>query len=192
MPAIKKTSKKAAKKAIKNTIKNAYPELPELEFAKTSVAMTDVVTYMSSTAVKTEIKRAGYVMFRNESGNGKKGVNNNYVGLQADGGRLPDKWTPFIAGTCVLAENKTGKLRRFVCLKDWKTSVDILFDRVGSRGLFVGGFAHPHANMQVNSDDDWPLAYYREWVKGDGTAKIPPGDKNSLLSLYKDAVKKFS
>jgi hypothetical protein len=172
-------------------VHNAYPELPELDLKRTSVAMTDVVTYMSSTAAKTTIKRAGYVMFRNESGNGKKGVNNNYVGLQADGARLPDKWTPFIGGTCVHKENKTGKLRRFVCFKDWKTSVNILFDRVSSRGLFVGGLAHPHANMQIESDDDWPVAYYREWVKGDGAANIPPGDKKSLLSMYKDAVKKF-
>jgi hypothetical protein len=113
------------------TVHNAYPELPELPFTRTSVAMTDVVTYMSNTAVTTPIKRAAYVIFRNESGNGKKGVNNNYIGMQADGARLPDKWTPFIAGTCVHAENQTGKPRRFVCLKDWRTSVDILFDRVG-------------------------------------------------------------
>ena len=172
-------------------VKNAYPELPVLTFARTSVAMTDVIAYMSSTAVKTPIKRAGYVMFRNESGNGKSGVNNNYIGLQADGARLPDKWTPFIAGTCVHKENKTGKLRRFVCLKDFRTSVDILFDRVGSRGLFVGGFAHPHANMQVDDDDDWPLAYWREWVKGTGSAKIPAADKKALLSQYKDAVHHF-
>ncbi len=172
-------------------VKNAYPELPVIPYARTSVAMKDVITYMASTAVTTPIKRAGYVMFRNESGNGKSGVNNNYVGLQADGGRLPDKWTPFIAGTCVRRENKTNKWRRFICLKDWKTSIDILFDRVGSRGLFVGGFAHPHANMHINSDDDWPLAYWREWVTGDGAATIPIADKTSLLSQYKAAVHNF-
>jgi hypothetical protein len=105
---------------------------------------------------------------------------------------LPDKWTPFIAGTCVHAENQTGKQRRFVCLKSFETSVDILFDRVGARGLFVGGFAHPHANAQINTDDDWPLAYWQEWVKGDGAATIPAGDKNSLLSEYRDVVQKFS
>lgn len=173
-------------------IHNAYPELPELPFTRTSVAMTDVITYMASTAVTTPIKRAGYVIFRNESGNGHSGVNNNYIGLQADGNRVPDKWTPFIAGTCVHAENQTGKLRRFVCLKNFKTSVDILFDRVGSRGLFVGGFAHPHANRQINADGDWPLAYWQEWVKGNGSATIPTADKNALLSEYSDAVHHFA
>jgi len=172
-------------------IHNAYPELPELPFARTSVAMTDVINFMSTTAVATPIKRAAYVIFRNESGNGKKGVNNNYIGLQADGNRLPDKWTPFIAGTCVHKENKTGKLRRFVCLKKFTTSIDILSDRIDARGLFVGGFAHPHANMQIDTDDEWPLAYWREWVKGESTAKIPDADKNSLLSIYNDAVHKF-
>ena len=173
-------------------VHNAYPELPELAFARTSVAMTDVISYMSSTAVTTPIKRAGYVIFRNESGNGQKGVNNTYIGLQADGSRIADKWTPFIAGTCVHAENQTGKQRRFVCLKDWKTSVDILFDKIGSRGLFVGGFAHPFAKMQVNTDNDWPLAYWREWVKGDSAAQIPAADKNGLLSQYAKAVQLFT
>jgi hypothetical protein len=38
----------------------------------------------------TNVKRASYVMFRNESGNGAKGINNNYCGAQADSGR----WQP--------------------------------------------------------------------------------------------------
>jgi len=88
-------------------VHNAYPELPVLEFTRTSVAMADVIKHISEAAVETPIKRASYVIFRNESGNGKKGVNNNFIGLQADGNRVVDKWTPFIAGTCVHAENMT-------------------------------------------------------------------------------------
>lgn len=173
------------------TVHNAYPELPVLDFLRTSVAMTDVVHYIAGTQTAVPVKRAAYVIFRNESGNGQKGINNNYIGLQADGNRLADKWTPAIAGTCVHAENMTGRLRRFVCLRNWTTCIDILADKVSTRGLYVGGYAHPYANMQVNSDNDWPLAYWREWVQGDGHAQIPAAEKNSLLSEYRDAVHAF-
>jgi len=67
-----------------------------------------------------------------------------------------------------------------------------LFDKVGSRGLFVGGFAHPFAKMQVESDDDWALAYWREWVQGDANAQIPSGEKNGLLSEYAQGVQLFA
>jgi hypothetical protein len=65
----------------------------------------DVVGYISRTTVTIPIKRAAYVIFRNESAAGQKGINNNYIGLQADGGRQADKWTLLFAGTCVHAEN---------------------------------------------------------------------------------------
>lgn len=173
------------------TVHNAYPELPELPFARTSVAMPVVVNYISSTASTTPVKRAAYVIFRNESGGGHKGINNNYIGLQADGNRIADRWTPFIAGTCVRSENMTGHMRRFICFSDWTTCADILCDKVQSRGLYVGGYAHPYANMQVVADSDWPLAYWREWVLGDSHAQIPVAEKNGLLAQYRDAVQSF-
>jgi hypothetical protein len=172
-------------------VKNAYPELPVLPFARTTVAMSDVLKHLKSSSAANAVKRSSYVIFRNESGAGKKGVNNNYVGLQADGGRQPDKWTPYFAGTCVHAENMTGRLRRFICFKDWTGCADFLVEKVHTRGLYVGGFAHPYAEMAVNSAEDWPLAYWREWVKGDRAAQILKADYDSLLKLYEDAVARF-
>jgi hypothetical protein len=173
------------------SVRNAYPELPEFPFARTTVGMPDITRYISGTANPIEVKRASYVIFRNESGAGQKGINNNYIGLQADGGRQSDKWTPLIAGTCVLAENATGKLRRFVCFNNWTTCVDILTEKIASRGLYVGGYAHPYANMQIHSDADWPLAYWREWVQGDRTAHIPDAERHGLLAQYGAAVREF-
>ena len=172
-------------------VRNAYPELPVLPFARTNVAMAAVVDYLSATAAAVPVKRAAYVIFRNESAAGRKGINNNYIGLQADGGRQADKWTPSFAGTCVHAENMTGKLRRFICFKDWQACIDILCEKIGLRGLYVGGYAHPYANTQIKTDDDWPLAYWREWVEGDGAAQIPAADKNGLLAQYQVAVSAF-
>jgi hypothetical protein len=172
-------------------VHNAYPELPELAFARTTVAMPDVVNYIFKTTIGIPVKRAAYVIFRNESAAGRSGINNNYIGLQADGDRQAEKWTRLFAGTCVHAESMTGKLRRFICFKDWRTCLDILSEKVGSRGLYVGGYAHPYANMQITTDDDWPLAYWREWVEGEGTAQIPDADKNDLLEQYAVAVREF-
>lgn len=85
----------------------------------------------------------------------------------------------------------THKLRRFVCLKDWRTCIDILTEKISLRGLYVGGYAHPYANMQINTEQDWPLAYWREWVQGDIHAQIPDVEKQSLLAQYHAAVSKF-
>jgi hypothetical protein len=172
-------------------VHNAYPELPELSFARTTLAVMDVVRYMLATKASVDVKRAAYVIFRNESAAGQKGINNNYIGLQADGARQDEKWTPLFAGTCVHRENMTGKWRRFICFNDWTGCVDILSDKVAKRGLFVGGYAHPYAKMQINTSDDWPLAYWREWVQGDGAAQIPQPEKDNLLRQYQDAVRQF-
>jgi hypothetical protein len=66
-----------------------------------------------------------------------------------------------------------------------------LIEKVTLRGLYVGGYAHPYANMNINTDSDWPLAYWREWVKGESNATIPPAERNGLLAQYADAVRKF-
>lgn len=173
------------------TVPNAYPELPELPFVRTVIAVTDVIGYISSTAVITPVKCAAYVIFRNESGGGLHGINNNYAGFQADGDRRAPKWTPFFSGTCVTPESGTGNLRRFLCFKDWRGCIGLLSETVNLRGLYVGGYAHPYANMQINTVDDWPLGYWREWVNGDSTSQVSPADKSNLLAEYADAVSKF-
>ncbi|GLH79182.1 hypothetical protein SSBR45G_40910 [Bradyrhizobium sp. SSBR45G] len=172
-------------------VHNAYPELPELPFARTTVAMDEVVRYIGRAAVDLQVKRAAWVIFNNESGSGRKGINNNYTGLQADGGRQLPEWTQFFAGTCVHAENMTGKLRRFICFKSWTSCVDLVCEKVRARGLHVGGYAHPYAKMLVSTADEWPLAYRREWVTGDSHASISAAEKASLLSQYATAVHHF-
>lgn len=172
-------------------VHNAYPELPDLAYAKTTISVADAEAHINALGSTTEIKRATSVIFCNESGNGQKGINNNYIGLQADGGRLDAKWTPLFAGTCVLAENQTGKLRRFICFKEPAGSFAILADRVEHRGLYVGGTAHPYSNVKIVTPDDWPDAYYKEWVKGDAHAVIPAANKTNLLQLYAQAAAAF-
>lgn len=147
-------------------MKNAYPEKPVLNYIKTSVEMGDVVNYLKALPVPVEVKRSAYIMFRNESANGKSGVNNNYAGVQADSGRWPQKWDDRVDGVVVKNENGTGKTRYFVAFKLWTDSVDFLVERVEDRGLYIGGYARLVAKMQIDNLRNLTVAYHRDWVTG--------------------------
>src|ERR1700749_4744340 len=111
-------------------MKNFYSEKPELKYQKTIVEMGLVVGYLQSLHIPIEIKIATYIVFRNESGNGSKGLNNNYIGAQADSARWPEKWDAHIAGVVVKAENGTGKTHAFLAFNSFKDSIDFLIDRI--------------------------------------------------------------
>jgi hypothetical protein len=167
---------------------NAYPELPQLPFQRTSVVMADVVASLNRQAVDVAIRRAGYVMFRNESGNGAKGINNNYIGAQADGQRWPAFLTPSFAGTVTLAENGTNIQRIFLAFNDLDGCIAFLMNRVSSRGLFIGGTTHLVLTMPVTSPNDLAVAYHREWVTGSATSDPSADELASFLSMYGQAT----
>ncbi|AYD48205.1 hypothetical protein [Arachidicoccus soli] len=167
------------------TVENSYPELPVLPFERTSVSMDDVIAYLQSLTVDLSIKIAAYVMFRQESANGQSGVNNNYLGIQADSGRWADYLNSHLTGTVVKDENMTGQSRRFLAFDSFEGSIDFLIDRIKHRGLFVGGTTSFIIRMQINSPAAWAIAYWRTWVEGDANAQIPDDDRNGLLSMYK-------
>jgi hypothetical protein len=172
-------------------IKNAYPELPEVPYEKTEVDPNLVIDYINDLPINKEAKRASYIVFAIESAHGRKGVNNNYAGIQADGNRLLTEWADRLVGTCVTPENMTGKQRRFVVFGSWKDSVDYLIDRVQKRGLFIGGIARPYSNLKVIDSDTLARAYWKEWVEGDNT-EPPISEKNDFVSMYKKACVFFA
>jgi hypothetical protein len=171
---------------------NAYPEKPDVAYQKTTVAMTDVTAYLQSADLPAEVKRTTYVIFRNESANGSSGINNNYVGAQADSGRWPPEFDQKIVGTVTMPENQTGTQRIFVAFGSWTDSVDFLADRVQSRGLFVGGTTHRVLTMQINNATDLATAYNREWVTGSATSQPSPAAVASFLSMYGQAQQLFA
>lgn len=173
------------------SVENSYPELPELSPRKTTVAMSDVIAYLQLLSVPKAIKIAAYVMFRNESGNGTSGINNNYLGIQGDSGRWPDYLSAHVVGTVIENENMTGKSRRFLAFDNFKASIDFLIDRIKSRGLFVGGTTNFIIRMQINSSDAWAIAYWRSWVTGNAKAQMPDTERNGLLSMYKQGDSLF-
>ena len=99
--------------------KNYYTEFPEIEYKKTSIDMPTVVVYAKSLVGKydKEVVRAAYCSFRNESGNGKNGVNENYIGLQADNAKWEGLDLTNVIGTSVKKDN-FGDVRRFLCFNE--------------------------------------------------------------------------
>lgn len=170
------------------SVHNAYPELPELAFEVTSIAMTKVNDYIATIPYIAEVKRTVQIIFRNESGNGKKGINNNYIGQQADGGRLPSQWIPFVVGTVLKAENATGKLRRFVAFKEWQTSVALLAERAFKRGIYIGeNVDSTYYKGTVKTVSDLAQAYYDEWVTGEVNAVPSAKFVKDFTSMYEQA-----
>lgn len=169
-------------------MENAYPELPVLPFQRTSVAMADVVAALQASAALLEAKRAGYVMFRNKSGNGSKGINNNYIGAQADSGRWPDSFTDSFAGTVTVKENGSNRLRIFLAFKTLAGNIDFLMNRVLTRGLYVGGHTHLVLTMSVDDEEALARAYHKEWVTGSANSEPSADETTSFLSMYHQAV----
>lgn len=172
-------------------LNNSYPEKPILPYKKTTVSMTVVNPYIASLHVPAEVKRAAYVLFRNESANGSKGVNNNYCGIQADSGRWQKELDALIVGTVKLKENQTGRERLFVAFKDFTGSIAFLINRVQARGLYVGGTTHKILTMHIQSAHDLAVAYQCEWVKGEAHAKPTAQELSNFLSMYNQAKALF-
>jgi hypothetical protein len=167
--------------------KNAYPDKAVVKYQKTTVNMNEVITYINSLSIPVEVKRATYVMFRNESANGTKGINNNYCGFQADSHRWDKQFDNLITGTVELHENTTNNLRRFLALKDFKACIDMLSFKVQDRGIYVGGNTHLITKMEVKTPADFVRAYKVEWVTGDANAHPSNQEMANLLSMYKQA-----
>lgn len=176
-------------------LKNFYPEKPEIPFHKTSVEMGAVISYLKLLAIpqrEVEIKRMAYIMFRVESGNGNKGINNNYFGIQADSGRWQAKYDDMIQGVVRKVENATGKERLFCAFISFGTSIDFLVDRIKDRGLYIGGQTHLITNTVIINQDDLCTAYYREWVTGSKTYEPTQEQRGAFFSMYKQAIELFN
>ena len=170
---------------------NYYPKLPQLPFKKTTVLMDLVIKYLQSLAIDREVKRSCYVVFRNESANGNKGINNNYIGFQADSGRWDAAYDKYFTGTCIKAENGTNKQRIFLCFNRWQDSVDILADKLKARGMYVGGTTSKITKMAVVDKETLAAAYLKEWVKGQASYQPTNTEISNFVSMYNQAAKLF-
>jgi hypothetical protein len=171
------------------SVKNAYPELPVIPYKKTTVQMPLVVAYIKTLNYTLEIKRTTYCIFRIESGNGSKGVNGNYCGIQADGAKLGGSFDVMVKATCIEPENMTKNPRRFACFSDFKPSIDYLAAKVAKRGLYIGGATNDEYSHvdHITDADSLDLAYVQEWVEGDKNAKPDHDELTTMESIYKSS-----
>jgi len=167
--------------------KNAYPELPEVPYQKTTIDESTVVDYINSLDFPVEVKRATYIFFANESAHGSFGINENYGGIQSDGARWAIEWDSRIVATTVTPETMTGNERRFCVFDQWQSSIDLLLNRILSRGIYIGGYAHPYANFTVNDTAGFATAYWQEWVEGDQSTP-PASQVTDIEGLYNKAA----
>lgn len=170
---------------------NAYPELPMVPYERTTVPMVDVIAHIQSTGLDPEIQRAGYILFRTESANGTAGINNNYIGMQADSGEWPASLTHYFSGVVEEVENGTGRTRLFLAFNRWEDCVDCLLDRVQARGLYIEAKAVPISHMLVSTPTDLVRAYTKEWAQGNAKAEPSADTIAAWQSMYKQAVGLF-
>ena len=160
--------------------KNYYPQLPEIPYKRTTINMQVVIDYANSlSSYSTEIKRMAYCMFRNESGNGMKGVNGNFAGIQADCGL----WSGLVGeiGTSVRIDSG-GALRRFICFdedKGYQRTFDFLCYKVNQRGMYIGA-------PEINNVTALTTIYLRKWV-GRTNATPNIAEIANWTNLYNDA-----
>ncbi|HWV69518.1 hypothetical protein [Chitinophaga sp.] len=168
-------------------MKNAYPEKPVLKYMPTRVEMATVIAGIKKADYPAEVKRAAYIIFRIESANGTKGINNNYSGFQADAGRWPSMYDKAISGVVQKKENGTGNMRLFIAFNKPEDSLNMLMGRLQARGLYIGGTTHKILEMEVHTVTDLARAYKKEWAAGNPKAEPPALEVQTFKSIYKQA-----
>jgi hypothetical protein len=174
------------------TVKNYYPSKPVIPFISVSVEMGTIIDALKAAPYPAAVKRATYIVVRNESGNGKSVVNGtNPGGVQSDAGQWPSKWDSAIVATCIKQENRTGKMRGFVVFDSLTSGISFMCERLQARGLFVGGTTSKITSMTVKDKESLATAYYREWVTGKATYTPTETEVSDFVNMYKQAEKIF-
>ena len=162
--------------------KNSYPSYPEIPYKKTSIDMPTVCAYAKGLVGKylKEVVRTAYCIFRNESGNGKSGVNHNYGGIQADCGVWEGLNLQNIVGTCVQKDG-ANDVRRFICFneKGYQSCFDLLCYKINQRGMYIGASG-------VVTPDDLYNAYQKKWVAN--PKEDLPEARADFKSLYRSSL----
>lgn len=149
------------------SVNNSYPELPEISFKRTSVEMPDLVIFAKTLKGKYTISALAmaYAIFRNESANGKKGVNNNYAGIQADVGRWKNLPGNAVA-TCVKVDSG-NVARRFLCFNaddGYKISFELIAIKATERYM-------------ITAQD-----YFKRWVGNSNQSEQAVASFQSMLN----------
>lgn len=174
-------------------MKNFYPEKQVVPFRSTKVEMSLIIAALNKIDFPVEVKRAAYVIIRNETANGQSVINGtNLCGAQSDSGRWPSHWDSHIVAVCNKNENGTGKMRGFLVFDTLETGVAFVCDRVQAKGIFIGETIDgKYYKGDVRTPEQLTEAYQDEWVHG-ATVKATPTEIKNFTSMYNQALKLFS
>ena len=153
-------------------------------YVKTTVPVSDVVNYIKTkTSYSQSIRRATYAIFANESGRGAKGINNNYIGLQTDGGGFISTDTSYVKGTTSRVDG-AGACRAFATYDTWQRCIDHLLEVMKSR-IQGGGSSREMVPTNPSDAAYFGLGYATNWV-----APAIPFTSPPVLDAAKVAVAK--
>lgn len=168
---------------------NSYPSLPVIPFKSVKVEMGAIINAIKNAPHPVEVKRAGYVVARNETLNGQKTVNGtNICGAQSDCGKWQEEYDSTIVATCIKNENLTGKQRGFVIFDTLQNGVDFLLDRIEAKGIFIGEHVDgKYFKGDVCTPEQLADAYEDEWVYGEDH-KTTVQEIKDFESMYKQSL----
>ena len=155
---------------------NKYPNLDVVPYEQTTVSKAEVIAYLNyATGYDVNVKRSVLAIWRNESGNGSKGVNNNYFGIQADNRKWPES-DAYVSGTSVRVDSGNAT-RRFAVFPDYKTNLNFMLRTIRRR------------NLVATTAEEWAKKYIYEWVSPPDKEGAYLVAKSNLISIYKDSIK---
>ena len=174
-------------------VRNSYPDKQVLKFSIRTVEMGAIIMALQKLNYPNEVKRAAYVIIRNETANGKSVINGtNFCGAQSDSGRWPAAWDNKIIGTCLKNENQTGLMRGFLIFDTPASGISFVCDRVQAKGIFIGeNVDGRYYKGDVTTPEQLAGAYQNEWVHGDNHT-ITPIEISNFVSMYKQAKVLFA
>lgn len=173
-------------------LKNSYPSVPVVPFKSVSIEMGAIINAIKNAPHPVEVKRAGYVVARNETLNGNKTVNGtNICGAQSDCGKWQDEYDSRIVATCIMNENLTGKQRGFIIFDTLDSGVHFLLDRIAAKGIFIGEHVDgKYHKGDVCTPEQLADAYEDEWVYGEDH-KTTVQEVKDFDSMYNQSLKLF-
>ena len=155
-------------------------------YAKTTVSDTDVVNYLKNVTDKS-VRRAAYAIFANESGRGNKGVNNNYIGLQTDGGGFIATDANYVKGTTSVVDSG-GNCRAFATYATWQKCIDHLVAVMASRKQ-GGGSSRIMVPTNPADANFFGNGYARNWVANLDPTKLAQ-NTSAGKALWNEAISK--
>jgi hypothetical protein len=145
-----------------NLAKGKWASLPYKSYQRTTVTDTEVVNYLKSATTDIAVRRATFAIYAVESGHGGSGVNNNYIGLQTDGGGFLSTDLNYVTGTTTLKDSG-NKCRSFATYATWQKCIDhliqVMIDRKQS-----GSSGRKMVPTNPNDADYFGHGYSYNWV----------------------------